>query len=124
MRVFVENGVLHVQLGLRERIWACRGGVCAPLSSVVRMDRGIPGPRLLDIRAPGTFIPGIIKAGTYLTRDGKEFWYVPRGMPHYVTIELREGPYRRIVLGLDDAESVERALGVTEAARTPVGASA
>ena len=27
---------------------------------------------------PVTFIPGVIKAGTYLTNRGKEFWYVTR----------------------------------------------
>ena len=62
----------------------------------------MPEPRLLEVRVPGTFIPGVIKAGTYWTRAGKEFWYVRRGMSDYVTIELADGaPFRRMVFGLD-----------------------
>lgn len=50
---------------------------------------------------PGTYFPGLIKAGTYYTRNGKEFWYVIRGK-NYLTIELENESYKRIVLGLDE----------------------
>ena len=32
-----------------------------------------------EIKAPGTSIPGLIKAGTFYSNRGKEFWYVTKG---------------------------------------------
>jgi hypothetical protein len=51
---------------------------------------------------PGTNIPGIIKAGTYFTNRGKEFWYITRGR-EILRIELKGLFYNRIILGVKDS---------------------
>ena len=56
-----------------------------------------------DIKAPGTHVPGVIKAGTYYTRRGKEFWYVIADAK-FLTLELHDEPYQKIVLTLDGHE--------------------
>jgi hypothetical protein len=52
-----------------------------------------------QIRFPGTYIPGIIKAGSYRSRSGWEFWYAIRNQPCLI-ISGRFGKFRRVVLGL------------------------
>ena len=107
MRVIIENDIFKITFGIKEGIWACKRCVRVPTDHVSVVRHGIPKSRFLDVRTLGTLIPGVIKAGTYYTRDGKEFWFAPRGKQHYLTIELVEGaPFRRIVLGMDDISPV------------------
>ena len=102
MKLRIENDSLNIELSTGEKLCSCRRTLAVPLRSVCRIENGVPEPRLLEMRAPGTFIPGVIKAGTYWTRRGKEFWFVTRGKSDYVTLELDDSaPFRRIVLGLD-----------------------
>jgi len=54
-----------------------------------------------EIRAPDTNLPGLIKAGTYYTDKGKQFWFVTKGKG-ILNIELKNEPYKRIILGIDD----------------------
>jgi len=44
----------------------------------------------------GTYLPEVIKAGTYYTPRGKEFWYVTK--KGCLVLELRDEPYKRIIL--------------------------
>jgi hypothetical protein len=55
-----------------------------------------------DLRCPGTSI-GKIKAGTYFTSRGKEFWCVTKD-DNYLTLELQDDDLTRIVLSVDDNE--------------------
>ncbi|MDY6939006.1 MAG: hypothetical protein SWY16_15210 [Cyanobacteriota bacterium] len=66
----------------------------------------------LELRAPGTCVPGLIKAGTYYTRRGKEFWYVTQ-QQNYLVLKLRDFDYKTIVLTLDNAESWSERINLT-----------
>jgi hypothetical protein len=46
-------------------------------------------------------IPGLIKAGTYYTDKGKQFWLVTKGKG-ILNIELKNESYKRIILGIDN----------------------
>jgi len=72
------------------------------VSHITEVKAAEPETSWRDLRAPGTFFPGIIKAGTYYTKRGKEFWYYKKGKKPLV-LELRNESYKRIILGLDDA---------------------
>jgi len=132
MRVTLSNDSLTLHFTVAEKICSCRGSIEISATHIREVRSGVPEPRLLEVRVPGTFIPGVIKAGTFWTRSGKEFWYVRRGMPRYVTIELsEEAPFRRMVLGLADGgngfldDLKRRGVDVSlEDSRTPVGAGA
>jgi hypothetical protein len=107
MQVTLSDDNLILEFSAVEKICSCRRSVEVSVEHIAKVRPGVPEPRLLEVRVPGTFIPGVIKAGTYWTRTGKEFWYVRRGMPRYVTIEMVEdAPFRRMVLGLDEGEHV------------------
>ncbi|OIO52705.1 hypothetical protein COY93_01105 [Candidatus Uhrbacteria bacterium CG_4_10_14_0_8_um_filter_58_22] len=102
MKLRIENDRLNIELSTGEKLCSCRRTLSVSLRSVRSIEDGVPEPRLLEMRVPGTFIPGVIKAGTYWTRRGKEFWFVTRGKSDYVTLELDDSAsFRRIVLGLD-----------------------
>ncbi|ABA24551.1 conserved hypothetical protein [Trichormus variabilis ATCC 29413] len=72
-----------------------------PLANIKQVTIAKPQSSWKELRAPGSFIPGIIKAGTYYTERGKEFWYVNRD-DSYLNIELQNESYERIILTIDD----------------------
>ena len=61
---------------------------------------------------PGTYAPGILAAGSFLTEDGWDFMYVlkPKGfmnpvMQKVLVIETDQKRYRRLILSLEHAEA-------------------
>jgi hypothetical protein len=104
MKLSISNEVLKIELGILEKILSFRGSLVIPLKNMGKATTKPPETCWWrDIRMPGTYFPGLIKAGTYYTRNGKEFWFVVRDKK-YLTIELENESYKRIVLGLDENE--------------------
>ncbi len=106
MHLHIENGNLLIGLSFWEKVWGFHGSFRIPLSHIIGMKREIPVTSWKELRVPGSFIPGVIKAGTYFTPRGKEFWYVTRWGKQYITIELQNERYRRIVLGLPESQFI------------------
>ncbi|MBN2077306.1 MAG: hypothetical protein JW762_17300 [Dehalococcoidales bacterium] len=52
-------------------------------------------------RAPGIHIPFLVKMGTYLVSDGREFWATTIGRP-YLVIEMEGWNYTMIVLTMGE----------------------
>ncbi len=104
MKLSINNIGLKVELGFFDKILSIRGSLQIPLKNIREATTKPPETRWWrDIRMPGTYIPGLIKAGTYYTKNGKEFWFVIKGK-NYLTIELENESYQRIVLGLNENE--------------------
>jgi hypothetical protein len=122
MKLNLTTDRLTIEVEWYEQLWAVtlERQMHIPLEWIDRVTTEEPQSNWAEIRAPGTFLPGVIKAGTYYTKRGKEFWYVTSDRD-YLTLELRDEPYRRIVLTIPDntvwAERIERAL--TELRRDP-----
>ncbi len=100
MNIRIEGNTVVISLSFWERVWAFHRSFRIPRSHVTGMSQALPPSTWKEIRIPGTFLPGIIKAGTYLTPRGKEFWYVTRRNPQPLVLELRDEKYKRIVLTL------------------------
>lgn len=110
MNLSIVDNKLLVELEWYEQLWAftLNKTLEIPLDRVERVTAEEPQSNWAEIRAPGTFLPGVIKAGTYYTAKGKEFWYVTRDKD-YLTLELKDEPYRRIILTVDrNNEWIER----------------
>jgi hypothetical protein len=107
MLLSIEEDRLTLTLQGAERLWAVKlRPIEVPRANVVRAEAALPPTTWKELRAPGTFLPGVIKAGTYYTGRGKEFWYVlQRKKDNPLTIELTGKPYRRIALTIDHAAS-------------------
>jgi hypothetical protein len=102
MKLRLEDSTLKIELSAAEKILALHGSFAIPWSHITEVKAAEPESKWWDIRAPGTFIPGVIRAGTYYTRRGKEFWSYTRGKKPLV-LELRNEKYQRLILGLDNA---------------------
>jgi hypothetical protein len=104
MEVSLEEDALVVKLGLLEKLAAVRWtDVRVPRDNVAGAEPVLPPPTWKQLRLPGTHLPGLIKAGTYLTNRGWEFWYLTRnGRQHPVTVSLRGHRYARLVLGIGE----------------------
>jgi hypothetical protein len=106
MKLKIDNDRLTIELEWYEQMWAVSFDrqLSIPVNHINRVTTEEPESNWSEIRAPGTFVPGLIKAGTYYTKRGKEFWYVTTDKD-YLTIELHDEPFRRIVLTLPDSQS-------------------
>jgi hypothetical protein len=111
MQLAIDADRLTLTLEGAERLWSFKlGPISVPREHVVRAEAALPPTTWKELRAPGAFLPGVIKAGTYYTGRGKEFWYAVRSREDSpLTIELQEESYRRLALTIDDAANwVER----------------
>lgn len=102
MRLSLERDLLRVELGPLERLLALHGPLRIPLAQIERATTERPAGRWAELRLPGTFVPGLIKAGTYRWVGRKEFWYATRGKGFLVLHLKPKAAYTRVVLGLDD----------------------
>jgi hypothetical protein len=109
--VVVDDGEVVVRLSWLEKLGAFRGDVRVPVSSV-EAARVVEDPwrELRGIRAPGTGLPGVIALGTRRGRFGRDFAAVYGKRPG-VVIELRDGPFSRLVVSSDDPQRIVAALG-------------
>jgi hypothetical protein len=99
MKLNLTTDRLTIELEWYEQLWAVTldRQMQIPLDRIVRATTDEPHSNWSEIRAPGTFLPGVIKAGTYYTKRGKEFWYVTADRD-YLILELHDEPYRQIVI--------------------------
>ncbi len=116
MNLILYPEILEIQLTGPERLWSCHlsPAIALPLSQILRVSGDRPITTWREIRAPGTFVPGLIKAGTYYTERGREFWYTTRE-PNTLLIDLKDHYYKRVGLALSDAalwrEQIQAAIG-------------
>lgn len=99
MNIELTQSQLTVMLSLGEKVFSLHGNFHIPRSNIASITEGKPKGSWADLKIPGTFFPGLIKAGTFYSRRGKEFWYVTRSHKHIYTIELTNMSYKRLVLG-------------------------
>ena len=101
MKLKIEDNKFHIKLNPLEKLLSHRGSVSVPMSNVSSTSTKRPRREWKQVRAPGTHVPFVIKAGTYHGGRGKEFWMATVSKP-ILTIELRDWDYDRIVLALSD----------------------
>jgi len=104
MNLSIVDDKLRLDWEWYEQLWAFTFQKTweIPLANIKGVTTEEPQSNWAEIRAPGTFLPGVIKAGTYYTGRGKEFWYVTKEKD-YLTLELQHEPYQRIVLTIDQS---------------------
>lgn len=105
MNLSIIDENLQIEFTLKEQLLAVRFNKVwqIPLAHIEQVTTAEPQSSWKELRAPGSFIPGVVKAGTYYTNRGKEFWYVNQET-NYLTIELRDESYKRIILTIDNNE--------------------
>lgn len=104
-RLELSNHELRVHLTAWESLLSLRRSFSVPLAQVrgATEDNGFGG-RALGLRIPGTHIPGLIAAGTFIKEGDKQFVYTVRKL-HTIVIELAGNKYTRLVIGVPDARA-------------------
>ncbi len=106
MQLSLANEQLSIEFEWYEQLWAVRFDrlMAIPIAHIQTASTAEPQCNWATVRAPGTFVPGIIKAGTYYTKQGKEFWYVTEDK-NYLTLDLQDEPYRRLIITIPESQS-------------------
>ena len=91
------------------RLWALSSGIDLPVTSI--SDVGVSERRGLvrGFRAPGTYLPGVMTAGTFRSRGERDLWMVGRA-DKVVVIELHDERYRNVIVQVEDPEAAVEAL--------------
>ncbi len=91
------------------RLWALSSGVEVPVTAIV--DVGVSERKGLvkGFRAPGTYLPGVMTAGTFRSRGEKDLWMVGR-TDKVLVIELHDERYRHVIVQVEDPEAAVEAL--------------
>lgn len=104
---------VHVLGG--HKLLALREQVTFDLSDITDVSPAPVDLRPPWVRAPGTFFPGVIAAGTYRGRRRKEFWDT-RFDGRAIQIDLAGAPFTRLVVDVPDTDAALEALNVAVAA--------
>lgn len=102
MKLIIESNLLKIELEWWEKILSIHRSLRIPLSHITSVDTCLPPYTWKEFRCPGSHVPGLIKAGTYYTGRGKEFWCVTRGKG-VLQIKLNGERFSRLVLGVKDS---------------------
>jgi hypothetical protein len=115
--VEIEDDTVYVRMHDRDVFWALKRTVAVPLRRIERVEvvetRRLRGRLLL--RFPGTFVPGVIKAGSYGLPGRWEFWCVHRAR-WVLAIECYPGAYYDLV-AVETDDPHEDALRIRAALR-------
>lgn len=95
--VIFRLGLLETPLALKHRLEVPTERITRA-EAVPRAD--IPHGSL--VRAPGTYVPGLARLGSYGKKPNRQFWAVFRQDPVLV-VDIEGWDYSRIVAGLPDA---------------------
>ena len=106
MNITFHSDKINIQLDPTERIFGVHLSqkIEVPLETLQSVTLERPDTTWKELRAPGTYFPWLIKAGTYYSKRGRQFWYVLGDRP-CLCLDMSEGYYKRIVLGSTNASS-------------------
>jgi hypothetical protein len=112
MKINIDNNILMVKLNPLEMLLSFRNSLNIPIERITEISTEKP-PWNWGARAPGIHIPFLVKMGTFLVSDGREFWATTIGRP-YLVIETKEWNYARIILTTGEnklwAERIKQAM--------------
>lgn len=104
-RLELTDGELIVHLNRWEQILALHDSIRVPLRQVrgATEDDGF-GWTSMGLRMPGTHLPFVIAAGTFIKGGDRQFIYTRRKR-QTIVIELADNTWTRLVIGVPDAHT-------------------
>lgn len=73
MKIKITKNYLEINFSTTRKILSMKGSFKIPLKNIQTITTQLPKSTWREIKASGTMIPGLIKAGTYYTDKGKQF---------------------------------------------------
>ena len=87
------------------KLWALKSRLTIPAEHILSADKySKKSAFVFGIRLPGTQIPGIITAGTYIVKDGTIFCDV-MDVSKSIEVQLHDEHYKRLVIEVEDVEA-------------------
>ena len=115
--VTIANAKLMIEVQGWDKLWALKSSLEVPLEHVKGV-RSAKDERVRGIRAPGTYFPGIIAAGSFHQIGKHVFWDV-HDQDRAIAIDLHDERYTTLVLEVEHPEvtisEIERAIGSPKA---------
>ncbi len=99
----IEGSTVKVTVLGWHKIAALRSTVCFNRENVRSVDYATGRIDRPFWRMPGTSIPGLVTAGTYIEDGRREFWDVTRGQDA-VVVDLENEEYTRLVVEASNPE--------------------
>ncbi len=107
--VAVDGSQLVLQVQGLDKLWSLRSRLEIPLSHIeaVRPEPGAARHWYDGLRLGGTYIPGILTAGTFYEHGGLVFWDV-HNPEHAIGFDLTHELYRRLIVEVADPAATIR----------------
>lgn len=103
MNIIIDTEDIRIELSKLEKLLSLHDSFKIQISQIIGIYNTLLPYTWKEIRAPGTEIPGLIKAGTFYTFRGTEFWML-RKKDNPVRIELKNNKFKRLIVGIDNYE--------------------
>lgn len=97
----IDESALILEIRGWDRIWSLKGILKINFDKINGIRRIADGDRQPWLRAPGTYWPNLITAGSYYGKGKKEFWCT-RHKKNTVVIDLTGEDYTRVVVDIDN----------------------
>ena len=100
------DDILHLHVQGADKVWALKSELSIPLRHVVtaRADSEIVHRWRGMLKAPGTAIPGVIRAGTFYYDNKRVFWDIHHPDKALV-IKLHDETYNELVVEVFDPDT-------------------
>jgi len=101
----IEDGVATFRITGLHKLWALKSSIVVPVQDIVAVDGAEAVPRWAGWRIAGTWLPGVITAGTFRKEGAWTFWDVAQSQAAIV-LTLRGHRYSRLIIEVarpDDA---------------------
>jgi hypothetical protein len=107
VKVTREGDIVLFNVQGLHKLWAFKSQLQIPLGHIrsVRQDPQVLKGWWKGFRMPGTHIPGLIAAGTFLQQDKRIFWDVHHA-EKAIIIELEHDDYDELIIEVEDPEAV------------------
>jgi hypothetical protein len=115
VEISVSAGQVRLEVKGLDKLWAFKGTLEIPVAHIrgARVDTDIARGWWKGIRAPGTSIPGVIRAGTFY-QDGKRVFWDVHHPEKTIVIDLHDETYDQLIVEVADppaaVEQITKAL--------------
>ncbi len=109
VEVQISEGRLVLHVRGADQLWALKSTLEIPLEHIagVRADPEVARGWWHGVRLPGTFIPGVITAGTFYQHGQRVFWDVHHP-DNTIVIDLHDERYNELIVEVENpAAAVE-----------------
>jgi hypothetical protein len=103
VEISITEDHLHLEVKGLDKLWAFKSQLDIPLDHIrdVRHDPETASGWWRGIRLPGTYVPGVLTAGTFYKRGQRIFWDVHHP-PNSIIIELHDDRFDALIVEVSD----------------------